>query len=253
MAQWRQPRTSLCLYAVSRCTRGSDSTACRDEPAHGEPLGTPSCSICQRIKFAIFQGVVHDRALEIAVEALDPDMPGLPMGEHWDLRAAPPPVAARPRVLHDPNVGPKVKPYVRVGGASQMFRQPVDTRHLPPPPPPPQVDSGVAGVRVAPVPILPARGGNAPARGAVRPPTPHLPPPVGAMPPHAGQGGQFPSHAPANGLQGPASGSHGIAVVSQSQPVDSSRTSWSSPEGRSRRGFDNHEANICVWEHSPTG
>lgn len=61
---------------------------------------------------------------------------------------------------------------------------------------------------------------------------------VGAMHPHAAQSdllpflfhrqwgqclcmrvrGQFPSHAPASGLQGPASGFHGIAFASQFQP-----------------------------------
>ena len=228
-----------------------DGTPCRDEPAHGEPLDTPSCSICQCVKSAIFQGIVHDRALEIAVGALDPDMPGLPMGEHWDPRAAPPPVAAR-RVLHDPNARPRVKAYVRVGGTSQMFRQLVDTRHLPPPPPS-QVDSGVAGGRVASVPILPARGGNAPARGAVRPPTLPLPPPVGAMPLHAGQGAVSVSCTRQWAPRARKRISWNCIRVSVSARADCSRTSWSSPEGCSRRGFDNHEANICVWEHSSTG
>ena len=257
MAQWRQPRTSLCPYAVSKCERGPDGTACRDEPAHGEPPGTPSCPICQRVKSAIFQGIVRDRALEIAVEALDPDMPAPLMGSHWNPWAAPPPVPARPHVLPDPSVRPKVKAYVRrVGGASQVFRQILNTGNPPPPPPPPHLGGGAAGVGVASIPISPAgasggyaptrtpivdpaSGGKAPARGAVRPPTPPLPPPVGAMLPHAGQGGQIPSHAPpvgamllhagqggqipshapASGLQGPASGSHGIAFVSQSRSV----------------------------------
>ena len=254
MAQWRQARTSRCLYAVSKCTRGPDDTPCRDEPVHGEPPGIPSCSICERVRSALFQGIERDRAMEIAVEALKPDMPGLPMGGHWDPRVAPPPVAARPQVPHDPNVRPKVKAHMRVGGGNQVFRQPADARQLPPPPPPSQVAGGVAGVGVASVPISPARGGKAPARGAVRPLAPPLPPPLGAMPPHAGQGGAVPVSCTRQWAPRARKRiSWNCIRVSGSARVDCSRTIWSSPEGCSRRGFDNHEANICVWEHSSTG
>ena len=129
---------------------------------------------------------------------------------------------------------------MRVGGVNQGFRAPADAaRQLPPPPHPPNVTGGAQGVRVASVPILPARGGNVSARVAVvkTPPPPPPPvgatpphavpggkvpflvPPVGAMPPHAGQWGHVPSYKPAGGLQGPASGSHGVAYLLQPQPV----------------------------------
>ena len=215
------------LYALSRCTRGPGDTACRGDPAQGAPLDSSSCSICQRVRSAIFHGFQHDRGLELATEALGPEMPELPVGEHWNPRAAPPPPAPPPQA---PRVIPKVRAYVRVGGANQMFRPPADARQPhPPPPPPPQAIGRAVEVGVAPVPISPARGGNAPACGAAvfareghalardaaaRPPPPPRPPPVGSMPPPAGRVGQVPSYPSASGPQGPASASRGNAIAS---------------------------------------
>ena len=229
------------LYAVSRCTRGPNDTPCRDVVLPGELHDASPCPICSRARSALFQGLEHNRVLELAVEALHPACPGLAIGEHWDPTVPTPLPIQRPPVQRDPVAKPKVKAYVRVRGANRGFRAPADAARQPPPPPPPpppNVIGGAQGVRVASVPILPARGGNAPARVSVvktPPPPPPLVgatpphavqggkvpshvPPVGAKPPHAGQWGHVPSHASAGGLQGPASGSRGLAYVSQPPP-----------------------------------
>ena len=211
------------LYAISRCTGGPNDTPCRDEVLPGELHDASPCPICQRVRSALFQGLEHNRALELAVEALHPDMPGLAMGEHWDPMVPPPSPIQRPPVQCDPVAKPKVKAYVRVGGASQGFRTPADGARRPPPPPPPQVVGGAQGVRVASVPILPARGGNASARVAVfKTPPPPPPPPVGATPPHAVQGGKVPSHVrTSSGGKAPACGSGGGMFRLMHPPVGS--------------------------------
>ena len=245
MAQWWQappvPHAMMShvrLYAISRCTRGQNDTPCRDVVLPGELHDASPCPICSRVRPALFQGLEHNRALELAVEALHPDMPGLAMGEHWDPTVPPLLPIQHPPVQRDPVAKPKVKAYVRVGGANQGFRAPADAARQPPPPPLPNVIGGAQGVRVASVPIL-SRRGNVPARVAVvQTPPPPPPPPVGATPPHAVQGGKVPSHVPpvgakpphagqwghvpshafAGGLQGPPSGSRGLACVSQPPP-----------------------------------
>ena len=121
----------------------------------------------------------------------------------------PPPILRLP-VPRDPVAKLKIKAYMRVGGANQGFRTPADAARRPLLPPLPQVIGGSTGVRVASVPILPARGGNAPARVAVvKTPPPPPPPPVGATPSHAVQGGQVPSHAPPVGAKPPHPGQGG--------------------------------------------
>ena len=125
-----------------------------------------------------------------------------------------PPPILRPPVPRDPVAKPKVKAYMRVGGAKQGFRTPADAaRQLLPPPLPPQVIGGAAGVRVAPVPILPARGGNALARGAVvRTPSPSTA--RGGYAPACGSGGAGSVSCTASGGKASACGSGGACSVS---------------------------------------
>ena len=200
MAHWRRAppvphamRSDVRLYAVSRCTRAPGETPCHDVVLPGEFRYHSPCPICSRVKSALFQGLEHNRALELAVEALHPDTPLLAMGEHWNPTIPPPLPIQQPLVLRDSVARPKVKAYMRAGGVNQGLRAPADAaRQLPPPPHPPKVAGGAQGVRVASVPILPARGSNVPARVAVvKTPPPPPPPPVGATPPHAVPGGRF--------------------------------------------------------------
>ena len=255
MAHWQQAppvpqamRSDVRVYMVLRCTRGPDETPCRDVVYPGEYQYDTPCPICTRVNSALFQRLEHNLALERAVEALHPDMPLLQIGEHWNPAIPQPQLIQQAQVPRDPVARPKVKAYMMRPGVNQALRAPADAvRQPPPPPPPPQqpkVPGGVQVVGIASVPISPARGSYGPARVAVvRTPPPPPPPPVGATPPHAVPGGKVPSlvplvgamppHAgqskvssyiPASGLQGPASGSHGVARLIQPQPV------WVPPE-----------------------
>ena len=276
MAHWRQaqpvPQTmgsDVRLHMVSTCTRGPGGTPCRDVVNPGDSrrdvvnpddyqYETP-CPICTRVKSALFQHLDHNFALERAVEALHPDMPLLPIGEHWNPAIPPLQPVQQAQVQQEPVARPKVKAYMMRPGVNQAIRAPADAARQPPPPPPPQqlkVSGEVQVVGIASVPISPARGSYGPARVAVveTPPPPPPPPPVGATPPHAVpgwllppppapvgatplhavQGGKVPflvplvgatpphagqSYIPASGSHGLASGSHGAVRLIQPQPV----------------------------------
>ena len=259
------------LYALSRCTRGPGGTPCRDlvdiaNPRHDavDPdnyLYESACPICTRIKSALFRRLDHTRALELAVGALQPDLPLPQIGEHWD------PPLAQLQPLQQPAATQKVKAFVMRPGVNQVFRTPAGAAwqlpHTPPhqrpvgtggaqaflnppPPPPPPVGASpqhaVSGGN-APLPPPPPVGAKPPhavsggkVSGWLFPPPMT---PVRAMPSHASQGGKAPSpvplvgatppHAgqsntPASGSQGPASGSRGAAASTQPQPV------WIPPE-----------------------
>ena len=89
-----------------------------------------------------------NRALELAVEVLHPDMPLLPMGEHWNPTIPQPLPVQHPPVQREPVARPKVKAYLGVG-VNQGFRAPADAARQPPPPPrPPKVAGGAQGVAI---------------------------------------------------------------------------------------------------------
>ena len=183
MAHARQPRAYTDLYRASRCIRGLNGEPCGGVPYDVEATGRRNCPICMRVKFAWDQWLLHDRALEQAVYALDPTLPDLPEDTHWrprlpthvlPLPPAPPPVHVA-----------KVKAYLGTEqgqvrqGASGPTGAPMHasrTGPLHPPPLPP----GAAGVRptvvVFSIPISPAGGSYAPACRVVEPSPP--PPPA---------------------------------------------------------------------------
>ena len=260
------------LYAVSRCTRGPGGTPCRDLVDIANPRQDAvdpnnyryetACPICTHIKSAVFRRLDHTQALENAVRALHPDLPLLPMGEHWN------PLILQPRPLQQPTPTQKVKAYVMRSGATpkqnQVFRASGGIARQLPNTPPHQQQVGTGGAQVFPNPPPPVRampshavpGGNAlllppPPPVGAKPPhavsggkvpgwlLPSMMTPVRAMPSHASQGGKAPSpvplvgamplHAaqsntPASGSQGPASGSRGAAASAQPQPF------WTPPE-----------------------
>ena len=76
--------------------------------------GRKSCPICLRVKSALHQQLAHDHALEQAVNALDPNMPELPVGAQWfpGLQAVAP--QQIPRAAPDPRQQ-KARAYVRNG------------------------------------------------------------------------------------------------------------------------------------------
>ena len=211
MAQWQQAppvpqtmRTEDRLYTVSRCTRGPGGTACSNivdvSPRHDavDPNRYQyelSCPICTRVRSALFQHLEHTRDLDLAVGALQPDMPLLPVGECWN------PAIARPQPFQQPIVRQKVKAYVARPGAAQAFRAFADAdRQLPHPPPrrPPVAIGGAQAVEIASGSVPPARGVYTPAnaaflRDSLPPPSA---PPVRATPPHAASGGKAPPPPP---------------------------------------------------------
>ena len=281
MAQWQRAppvpqtmRTEDRLYAVSRCTRGPGGTPCRDMVNIGDPRRDAvdpdnyqyesSCPICTRVKSALFQRLEHTRALEQAVEALQPDLPLLPIGEHWN------PAIAQPQPLQQPIARQKVKAFIMRSGVNQAFRTSADAAWQLPPTPPHQRHVGTGGAQAVgflpnpPPPPPPPVGASPPHAVSGGNALPPPPPPVGAMPLHAVPGGKvsgwlfpspktpvraMPSHAfqggkapspvplvgatpphagqsnaPASGSQGPASGSREAAISTQPQPV------WIPPE-----------------------
>ena len=148
MAHWQQAppvpqtmRSDVRLYAVSKCTRGPGGTPCRDVVDPDNYQYETSCPICTRVKSALFQRLDHTLALEHAVEALHPDMPLLPIGEHWD------PVITPPQPIQLPVARPKVKAYMMRPGVNQAIRTLADAARQPPPPPPPQQPKVSGGVR----------------------------------------------------------------------------------------------------------
>ena len=201
MAQWQQAppvpqtmRTEDRLYTVSRCTRGPGGTACRNivdvNPRHDavDPnsyQNESSCPICTRVRSALLQRLEHTRDLELAVGALQPDMPLILVGECWN------PAIARPKPFQQPIARQKVKAYVARSGAARQF---------PPPPPrrPPVAIGGAQAVGIASGSVPPARGVYTPANAAVLrnslPPPPA--PPVRATPPHAVSRGKVPPPPP---------------------------------------------------------
>ena len=178
-------------------------------------------------------------------------MPLLAMGEHWDPTVPPLLPIQQPPVLRDPIAKPKVKAYMGVGGANRGLRAPADAaRQPPPPPPPPNVIGGAPGVRVASVPILPARGGNVPARVAVVKTPPPPPPLVGATPPHAVRGGKVPSLVPPVG-KAPACGSVGACSVLYTRrwaPRARKRISWNCLLASARASVG---SSCASWSSSP--
>ena len=159
---------------ASRCTRGLHGEPCGGLPFDVEVAGRRNCPICTRL--------LHDRALELAVYALDPTLPDLPAGTLWTPML---PAHALPQAPAPPPAPvPKVRAYLRIeqGQVRQGTSLPTGVpiyagrvASLPPPPPPPGAGGvmGLRGVRSS-VPIPPVGGRHAPACSVVEssPPPP---------------------------------------------------------------------------------
>ena len=216
MAQ-RQPPAYRDLYQASRCTRGSHGEPCANTPYDVSTGGRRNCPVCMRVRSALEQRLLHDRALEVAVYGFGPTLSDLPADTRWTPRmpSQVPPLPPPPPPMH----AARVKAYLRTEqgqvrqGVSAPTGVPNQMSHagsLPPPPLPPGVAGARTTVVVSPVPISPASGGYAPARRVITTPPP--PPASGSYAPARGSGGSVPSHASASGSFAPASGPkiHGV-------------------------------------------
>ena len=112
MAHQQRPWLYSDLYLASRCTRGRNGGPCYGIRDVDDGSGRNSCPICLRVKSALHQQLVHGHALEQAVNALDPNMPELPIGAHWipGLQAVSP--QQIPRAAPDPSQQ-RARAYVR--------------------------------------------------------------------------------------------------------------------------------------------